>query len=284
VSATNDLKVPWAMIAHMGLALKLDETQCEKVAQVVLQWQRDLLCCADIFAKCESPMERMFLLAPFLDGCKAAGPSEENGFMSASINTGPGSVLSVLPQFVVFDFAEEAPRVIARADFSVTLSGEEGQSVHALVEIDGHDFHDRTKEQVARDKARDRKIVREGHRLLRFSGSEVYASPVGCMNEVIETLQSLLESEAESAAEVAWKARKIGFDEGYVRRGESLAVLADAVLDADSAAGARALLRCHGFKFNSEGVVTRSLLSADANPDLLAAVKLSYELTEAAAE
>jgi very-short-patch-repair endonuclease len=53
------------------------------------------------------------------------------------------------------------------------------------VEIDGHDFHEKTKEQAAHDKKRDRKIVAENHGILRFTGSEAFHDAYKCVEEVI---------------------------------------------------------------------------------------------------
>jgi very-short-patch-repair endonuclease len=43
-----------------------------------------------------------------------------------------------------------------------------------VIEIDGHDFHERTKEQARSDKQRERAIVRAGTTVVRFSGSEIF--------------------------------------------------------------------------------------------------------------
>jgi very-short-patch-repair endonuclease len=56
------------------------------------------------------------------------------------------------------------------------------------IELDGHDFHERTKEQAAQDRARERTIVRHGYIIQRFTGSEVYRNPRKCVEEVIELI------------------------------------------------------------------------------------------------
>jgi very-short-patch-repair endonuclease len=55
-----------------------------------------------------------------------------------------------------------------------------------VVECDGHDFHERTKEQAARDRKRDRVLQAAGYRVFRFTGSELYRNPFGCVEEVID--------------------------------------------------------------------------------------------------
>lgn len=54
-----------------------------------------------------------------------------------------------------------------------------------VVEIDGHDFHEKTKEQVERDKARDRYLQGCGFHVLRFPGSEVWRDPFWAAVETI---------------------------------------------------------------------------------------------------
>jgi hypothetical protein len=43
-----------------------------------------------------------------------------------------------------------------------------------VIECDGHDFHEKTKEQAKRDKERDRLMQTEGYYVLRFTGSELF--------------------------------------------------------------------------------------------------------------
>ncbi|KKW88326.1 DUF559 domain-containing protein [Lacticaseibacillus rhamnosus] len=60
-----------------------------------------------------------------------------------------------------------------------------------FVELDGHDFHEKTKEQVEKDKIRERQISKFTDRVLRFSGREVYRNPDNCVREVIDALQDI---------------------------------------------------------------------------------------------
>lgn len=45
--------------------------------------------------------------------------------------------------------------------------------VKYIIECDGHNFHEKTKEQVVYDKQRERFLVSEGYKVLRYSGSEI---------------------------------------------------------------------------------------------------------------
>lgn len=61
---------------------------------------------------------------------------------------------------------------------------------HIVVECDGHDFHEKSKEQVAKDKKRDRDIQKEGYKIFRFSGSEINKDSVSCAYEILDGLNS----------------------------------------------------------------------------------------------
>ena len=73
-----------------------------------------------------------------------------------------------------------------RVDFAfVSRFGPPGQPLHLLaVECDGHDFHERTKEQAQRDKSRDRDIAALGVHVIRFTGSEIWRDPRKCAADV----------------------------------------------------------------------------------------------------
>lgn len=43
-----------------------------------------------------------------------------------------------------------------------------------VIECDGHDFHEKTKEQAKHDKERDRFLTAHGFKILRYTGSEIY--------------------------------------------------------------------------------------------------------------
>lgn len=60
-----------------------------------------------------------------------------------------------------------------------------------VIECDGHDYHERTKEQAAHDRRRDRDLQREGYMVLRFTGSQIWQAPVACANEVYATVVRL---------------------------------------------------------------------------------------------
>lgn len=59
-----------------------------------------------------------------------------------------------------------------------------------IVECDGHDFHDRTKEQASRDRQRDRELAKLGLPVFRYTGADIWASVFSCAKEAIEHLAS----------------------------------------------------------------------------------------------
>lgn len=63
-----------------------------------------------------------------------------------------------------------------------------------IVECDGHEFHEKTKEQAQSDKQRDRALQLLGFRVFRFTGSEIWRDALGCGKEVISAGQELLKS------------------------------------------------------------------------------------------
>ena len=52
-----------------------------------------------------------------------------------------------------------------------------------IIECDGHDFHERTKEQAGRDKKRDRELQALGFKVYRFTGSEIWKTDGRCVLE-----------------------------------------------------------------------------------------------------
>jgi very-short-patch-repair endonuclease len=68
-----------------------------------------------------------------------------------------------------------------RVDFLFAIGG---LPFGLVVECDGHDFHERTKEQAKRDRARDRRLQQIGYTVFRFTGSELWNDPRGCAIQV----------------------------------------------------------------------------------------------------
>ena len=55
-----------------------------------------------------------------------------------------------------------------------------------VIECDGHEFHEKTKEQVAKDNEREYELKMLGFDVLRFSGSQIYNKPFRCAVNTLE--------------------------------------------------------------------------------------------------
>lgn len=64
---------------------------------------------------------------------------------------------------------------------------------YVAIECDGHDFHEKTKEQAQKDKTKDRTLKAKGLTVLRFTGTEITRKPHACAREV----RTVIESEFE---------------------------------------------------------------------------------------
>lgn len=134
--------------------------------------------------RCESPIEEMLLAAMYAqhtlglvdmhfvgsDSVPEKAPFDEAIFILQQVKVGPYRV-DILIHDASCPFEIAHPR-------------------YMIVECDGHDFHERTKEQARRDKKRDRFFQSKGYKVLRFTGSEIWADPEACADEVLEQLQS----------------------------------------------------------------------------------------------
>jgi very-short-patch-repair endonuclease len=106
---------------------------------------------------CESPIE-VDLGVMFLIAFRAIGDDD----------------FQLVPQQVLRSF---------RYDFAVTHQGK----LIGLIECDGKEFHSTT-EQIANDHAKDKLAAQMGVRMFRFSGSDIWRDPQGCVREVLYTI------------------------------------------------------------------------------------------------
>lgn len=67
------------------------------------------------------------------------------------------------------------------------------KSKEFIIECDGHDFHEKTKEQAKHDKERDRFLQSLGYPVYRFTGSEIYNNPLSIMFEIKDIVNKYLE-------------------------------------------------------------------------------------------
>lgn len=92
---------------------------------------------------------------------------------------------------LIFVMTPQAEVAGYRVDFLLWFA--RGRELRGIaIECDGHDFHEKTKEQAARDKKRDREINVAGFPVIRFTGSEIFRDPVGCAEQVKRALDDPL--------------------------------------------------------------------------------------------
>lgn len=60
-----------------------------------------------------------------------------------------------------------------------------------VVECDGHDWHDRTREQAIRDRLRDRTLLAGGYPVVRFTGRELTRDAGACAEQAVESIAAL---------------------------------------------------------------------------------------------
>jgi len=134
------------------------------------------------FRSCESPIEQYFLMS-YIDRWRpqAILLPDRSGYAFLMEDSGPGNdYISVFPQFAL-----RLGDRNYRADFLFNCMSQEGRGTRTVVvELDGHDFHERTKEQAQRDRARDRRMTRSGFHVFRFTGSEIYRDVESAVDEV----------------------------------------------------------------------------------------------------
>lgn len=107
--------------------------------------------------------------------------------------SGVADGLSLTPQVVV-----STPERMCRPDFIVWPKDVdlmfEGEAAgirfqNIAIELDGHEFHERTKEQVTDRNQRDRSLQQAGWTVFHFSGSELVKDPERCVREVLTVAQ-----------------------------------------------------------------------------------------------
>lgn len=126
-----------------------------------------------------------------LDGIRRRAGLDGDPF---ALSPCPGRWLAAAPQVVIGSF---------RVDFLIlSRSGLDGVTGLAI-ECDGHEFHEKTKEQAARDKARDRELSALGHRVVRFTGSEIWRDPFRCADDVFDLTYHNARTSCEAASLLA---------------------------------------------------------------------------------
>lgn len=161
----------------------------------------------DCIAKTESPIEQLLVLALVVTGINN-GANIDTKFFSRRegrdksfdiIRYGDNSdVLIINNQKEIGDyrvdflleFESDVPdfaKPVRLAD-GKEIPGTMRGSAQLIVECDGHDFHEKTKEQAKKDKSRDRRLQSVGYTVFHFTGSEIYRDCFSCAMQCYDYL------------------------------------------------------------------------------------------------
>lgn len=124
----------------------------------------------------ESPIEHIFFIALRLQ-CEEIG-YEFNTDEDSGDYKGFRNRLSVYPQKQIGHY---------RVDFLIVCRNL-NKTNQIIIELDGHDFHDKDKHQRSYEKARDRFLINSGYKVFHYTGSDVVSNPHHVVFEVIKSL------------------------------------------------------------------------------------------------
>lgn len=111
------------------------------------------------------------------EGCKS--PIEQILSVALSVKSSVYDVYAV-PQVEITSITKKK----YYADFGIYKDYDSNSTLILLVECDGHNFHEKTKAQVKRDNEREYDLRMSGYDILHFSGSQIYADPYKCADEI----------------------------------------------------------------------------------------------------
>lgn len=136
---------------------------------------------------CESPIEEMLVtgMSLALAANMPCGGRVNHGSGSLSYAGKWATEYGESGQLMVFTQVQ-IDTTLYRADAVIMYQRGFQNWWPVIVECDGHDFHERTKEQAAHDRQRDREMQRLGFPVLRYTGSEIYRDPMRCAISALE--------------------------------------------------------------------------------------------------
>lgn len=114
----------------------------------------------------------------------------------------------ICPQIKVCDYTSSYCSNYHRVDFMLAMKDCNFHTTFLAIECDGHEFHEKTKEQAARDKKRDRTLTIWGTPVIRFTGSEIWADPYRCVTEALSVPYAVLVAREGITEEQAYIAER----------------------------------------------------------------------------
>ena len=150
------------------------------LSQDVCEVNNDALSFVNIYGfeceECESPIEKLFYLAlNMIIYYKFNGPQREFYMY-----------MSLIPQYEI----ERECGKNYRVDFYFEHNNQKKGTLGLIVECDGHDFHEKTKEQVAYRNDRDMELKKLGYDVIHLSGSQIYNDPFKYARQVLEYFEN----------------------------------------------------------------------------------------------
>ncbi|MGK3981368.1 endonuclease domain-containing protein [Sorangium sp. So ce118] len=193
----------------------------------VLEFALKILFCenadfAVAHTRCESPIEQLFLACVMRPSHFTKGLTFGSAAVDAASNRrGHGSdsdeiddndvIAAINAGWAVFVLLQQPTIKCAghelRPDFALAVLRASANGspspilARVAIELDGHDWHERTKEQAAADRQRDRRMAVMGWTVVRYTGSEVYQDPAECFWSAIE-ISAKMASICENVAEL----------------------------------------------------------------------------------
>ena len=153
----------------------LEKSVCSKVCTNIFgdmcDYQQRL---EESLVGCESPIEQ--LLAIELENITLTGIVSYNPFID---------VISIEKQKEI-----KCGKKTYRVDFYIPVIYKNQDNIEFIVECDGHEFHQKTKEQVERDNDRMRSLQEQGYEVIRFSGTEICHRQRRCAMDVKKIILS----------------------------------------------------------------------------------------------
>lgn len=162
------LKLPRKVQEQMWIELR-DEKIDKRLFNVAYDFE--------VYEQCESPIEIIF--AYYWDRYYL-----ENGVQISGAQLYPQETITIdNGKNYRVDFLIEYFRLVGD-----TIDGVKELCDTVIVECDGHQFHEKTKEQVNRRNQRDYDLKMAGYDVIHFSGSELYNNPQECIQKVVNFL------------------------------------------------------------------------------------------------
>lgn len=152
-------------ITDQGADEILNKLEKSTKAEIDFMLYSSLLDCLTVIKDCESPIERMLGVGLYNAQAYWESLADSRG-------------LNIYPQMDIV-----CGKKTYRADFQISaIVG--GKEKILVVECDGHEFHEKTREQAVRDRQRERDLIKEGYIVVRFTGSEIYNNLYKCISEI----------------------------------------------------------------------------------------------------